>query len=320
MTTGLVFNVQRYSTDDGPGIRTTVFLKGCPLSCTWCHNPEGISPRPEVVVVADRCVDCGECASVCPVLSSTSPTTGIPLRGAVAAAAEDRPLPAAVAGTDDCLTCGRCVEACTSGARRMVGVERTAEDLLRELERDRSFYESTGGGVTFSGGEPLAQGAFLLECLEGCRERGFHTAVDTSGHAGRELMLAVARSARLILFDLKTLDPERHLKSTGVPLAPIIENLHAVDEAGVALVIRLPLVPGVTDGEDNLRALADVVNSLSHKVPVRLLPFHRTATDKYRRLSREWQHDGLAPLSRERTEEVVEFLRRLGVDARTGRE
>ncbi len=318
MTKGLIFNVQRYSTDDGPGIRTTVFLKGCPLSCTWCHNPEGVSARPEVLVVADRCTGCGECGRVCPVTGhegdrhdaeAPSRTVDSSPGGADLTAA----------GTHECLACGRCVEVCVAGARRLVGAERTPEEILLEVERDRAFYESTNGGVTFSGGEPLAQGEFLMKCLRYCRESGLHTVVDTSGWSERSLMLAVAESADMILFDLKTLDPERHLTSTGVPLEPIIENLRAVDASGAALVIRLPLVPGVNDDDENLRATADAVKSLSRTVPVQLLPFHRTATDKYRRLGRRWKHEGLSPVSSERMEAVAAFLRELGVQVLTGR-
>ncbi len=310
MTTGIVFNVQRYSTDDGPGIRTTVFLKGCPLSCTWCHNPEGVSPLPEVLVVAERCVGCGECALVCP-LATEAIGPGIPLAPGARRAA---------AGTVGCLRCGKCVDACVAGARRLVGTERTPDDVLREVERDRVFYERTGGGVTFSGGEPLAQGAFLLECLRACRDRGLHTAVDTSGWAEQNLVRAVAEAADLFLFDLKTLDPNLHQKSTGVPLAPIIENLREADAAGIPLVVRFPVVPGVTDSEENLRALADMVASLSRPVPVRLLPFHRTATDKYRRLGRSWRHAGLEPPSNERMGEVASFLKSRGVSVSNGRD
>lgn len=295
MATGLVFNVQRYSIDDGPGIRTTVFLKGCPLTCPWCHNPEGVSPLPEVLIVADRCVECVECVRVCP----APPVVG--------------PQGRMILDRRECLGCGRCVEVCVAGARHMVGVERTADDLLLEVERDRVFYERTGGGATFSGGEPLAQGDFLIECLQGCRERGLHAAVDTSGFAERDLILTVAGLADLILFDLKTLDPEQHQKLTGVPLAPIIGNLRAVDASGVHVVVRFPMIPGITDSDANVEAVVDVMTSLTNSRSIQLLPFHRTAVDKYRRLGRVWQYGALEPLPANRTSAVADFLTSRGL-------
>jgi pyruvate formate lyase activating enzyme len=296
--TGVVFNVQRYSIHDGPGIRTTAFLKGCPLSCTWCHNPEGVFPEPELLILAQRCVGCGQCAKVCP----SPPAVG--------------PQGEVVTERRDCLRCGRCVLACTAGARRLVGEETSVEDLMVELERDRPFYDETGGGVTFSGGEPLAQGEFLLACLAACRERGLHTAVDTSGCAERGLVLDVAKLTDLFLYDLKIMDEERHAKLTGGALAPIVENLRALDASGAAIRIRLPVIPGVTDDRENLDALGRLVASLERTRAVDLLPFHRTASDKYARLDRTWRHADLAP-SPETVEEAAAILRGHGLDVGT---
>ena len=298
--TGICFNIQRYAIHDGPGIRTTVFLKGCPLSCTWCHNPEGLSPDSEILLVSDRCKHCGACVEVCP-----SP----PLVGPDGTQTTDRAL---------CVRCGRCVEACTAGARRLVGHELTVDRVVGDVERDRPFYEESGGGVTFSGGEPLAQGDFLLACLRECRERGLRTAVDTSGAAERDLVLEVGRLADLVLFDLKILDPADHERLTGTPLAPILDNLRALDREGVEIRIRFPVIPGLTDAPANVTALGEFVASLEHTRRVHLLPFHRTASDKYNRLEREWPHADLRPSPDENLADITGVLEEFGLDVTIG--
>lgn len=298
--TGLVFNIQRYSIHDGPGIRTTVFLKGCPLSCSWCHNPEGLSPEPEVLIVHDRCRDCGACVRACPRPPALRPDG----RGRTNRLA--------------CRHCGRCVEACLAGARRLVGEKMTVEDVVSRVERDVPFYEETGGGVTFSGGEPLAQGEFLLACLGACRDRRIATAVDTSGAGERDLVLDVASLTDVFLYDVKILDETEHVKRTGVPLAPLVENLKALDGAGATIVVRFPLVPGVTDGRRNIEALGRLAASLENAREVHVLPFHRTASDKYARLGRDWEHKGVAPVAAEATAEAARLLEGFGLTVTVG--
>jgi len=298
--TGTIFNIQRYAIHDGPGIRTTVFLKGCPLSCTWCHNPEGLAREPEVLVVTDRCAGCGGCVEVCP---------NPPI---------ERPDGRIVTDRASCIRCGRCVLACAAGARRMSGRNVTVEEVLDEVERDRPFYEESQGGVTFSGGEPLMQGEFLMACLEGCRGRALRTAVDTSGCAERELVLEVARLADLFLYDLKVMDEERHREFTGAELRPILENLRALDANGVPVEIRFPLIPGVTDDASNLEALGAFVASLGHTRVVHVLPFHRTAADKYTRLDRSWGHGALEAVPQEGVGRATRILAASGLDVQTG--
>jgi pyruvate formate lyase activating enzyme len=298
--TGLIFNVQRYSIHDGPGIRTTVFLKGCPLSCTWCHNPEGLSPEPEILVVTERCVGCGECAKVCP----SPPVVG--------------PQGEAISDRRDCVRCGRCVLACTADARRLVGRELSVDELIAEVERDRPFYDQTNGGVTFSGGEPLAQGDFLLACLAACRARGLHSAVDTSGCAEPGLLLEVSSLTDLFLYDLKIMDAGRHAELTGGALEPILENLRALDARGAAIWIRFPVIPGVTDGSENLEALGRFVSSLANTRVVHLLPFHRTASDKYARLDRRWPLGDLTASVPEALADAAAVLSGHGLDVRSG--
>ena len=262
---GTVFNIQRCSIHDGPGIRTTVFLKGCPLSCPWCHNPESRSGPPQLGLNAARCVGCGACVEACPA-------------GAAAPAGADR---------EACISCGACAQACPSGARELVGTTRTARDLVDEVERDRLFFDTSGGGVTFSGGEPLAQAEFLERCLALCHERGLHTAIDTAAYAPREVVSRIAGLAVLFLVDLKVMDPAEHRHLTGVENRLILDNVARLSSGGADLWIRVPLIPGATDGVTNLRAVAAFVAALPHRHPVFLLPYHDLAEGKVRRFGGE---------------------------------
>lgn len=209
MHSGVVAHIQRFSLHDGPGIRTTVFLKGCPLNCLWCHNPESRASRPEIMVVESRCIRCGRCASVCPNQLASDSIAFDQQPGAV------------------CRLCGACVKACPSAARQMVGRQMTVGEVLDEIRRDTIFYDDSQGGVTFSGGEPLAQPQFLGSLLTACAAEGIHTAVDTCGFAAAEQVLAMAARADLILYDLKMLDDAKHTRLTGVSNALILDNLRA---------------------------------------------------------------------------------------------
>ena len=266
--TGSYFDIKRYSIHDGPGIRTTVFLKGCPLTCSWCHNPEGQRGGRELMIQPGNCIVCGACVDVCPAPEPAAP------------AVSEAPVPSA------CVRCGACADACDTGARRGAGSEISVAELMGRLERDRPFYEESGGGVTFSGGEPLLQGEFLLACLDACAERGLHSAVDTCGYADVELLLTAARRADLFLYDLKTMDPERHREHTGVELAPILANLRALDATGRAVWIRTPLIPGFNDARADLEAIGAFVASLPNARRLHLLPYHANGAGKAERLRR----------------------------------
>jgi len=263
---GRLFNLQRCSVHDGPGIRTTVFLKGCPLECAWCHNPEGISASPELMLNGERCLGCGACSDVCPVVDGGAVAVGMPW---------DR---------TTCLRCGACVEACPADARELAGTGSTANELVDVVERDRPFFEASGGGVTFSGGEPLSQPEFLASCLRACRVRGLHTAVDTCGLAPREVVLEIAGLTDLVLFDLKQMDSEAHRRHTGADNRLILENLRALSSSEAEIWIRVPLIPGVNDDDANFEALGDFLSSLPRRHRVFVLPYHPTAVGKTSRL------------------------------------
>lgn len=249
---GIYFDIKRYAINDGPGIRTTVFLKGCPLSCVWCHNPQGISPLAHIDFRESRCKSCGACAAVC--------EHGL------------RP--------NECSRCKRCVDACAFDARRTVGRSIAPEGLIHLVERDRPFFEQSGGGVTFSGGEPLMQPEFLRECLELCKSRGLHTAVDTSGYASARSLLGLLLATDLVLFDLKIIDPAEHAAYTGVDNAGILENLKLLDEKGAQIWIRVPFVPGITGSDENIEAIGEVVSRLKNVSRVSLLPYHGLAAPR----------------------------------------
>ena len=300
MQTGLVFNLQRYSIHDGPGIRTTVFLKGCPLCCAWCHNPEGMSPRPEIVVVESRCAGCGECRRACPF--------GVSLGGEGALPTHH----------EQCQLCGACVEACPTGARQMIGRTMNVPEVLQEILKDRLFYESSGGGVTFSGGEPLLQPHFLCALLEACRTHRLHTALDTTGFGCTEHLLAAAALSDLVLYDLKVFDETRHRTLTGVSNRGIRENLKALDRVHRNVWIRLPVVPGFNDDLAELKQIAEFVAGLRSVTLVNLLPFHRTALHKWQRLGLVHSLEGVPAPSAEFMERAAETFGRMGLKTKAG--
>ena len=268
MRDGLVFNLQRYSVHDGPGIRTTVFLKGCPLRCGWCHNPEGISRQPEFLILENRCLGCGACRRACRFGALVDGQSVLPAH-----------VPA-------CVRCGACVDACPTQARQIAGLKWGVPELLDAVQRDRLFYDDSGGGVTFSGGEPLAQPEFLRAALLACRSVGLHTAVETCGLARTEDLLAIVPGADLFLYDLKLMDEAKHRQHTGMSNGLILENLLALGRAGCRIWIRVPVIPGINDSAEDLDATARFAATIPGVQRVDLLPYHRAGLQKSRRLGR----------------------------------
>jgi len=288
-----VFQFKRYSVHDGPGIRTTVFLKGCPLSCHWCHNPEGILSVPQMVFMASRCIGCGNCASVCP-------------SGAI-----DPKDPSRIC-MERCDLCGICVEGCPAAAREIAGMDATPTEVMDLVERDIPFYGTSGGGVTFSGGEPLLQADFLEEILVECRDRGIHTAVDTSCCAPEEVFMRVSRLADLMLCDIKLVDDGEMLHYTGGDASRVLDNIRLLAGSGSAFILRMPVIPGITDTERNLQLVAEFLLGLPLMPDLQLLPYHSSWRDKYSRL-------GLPPPEGPDPDEglgiirALDFLREAGV-------
>lgn len=296
MLRGVIFDIKRYAIRDGPGIRTTVFLKGCPLACWWCHNPESQAVAPQVQVRRTLCVGCGTCVRVCP-------ERALELRGGHAHLDYSR-----------CTGCGDCVEPCPAAAIEIAGRRVSVDELTALIVRDVPFFDESGGGVTFSGGEPLAQPGFLLAMLKRCRELGIHRAVDTSGYAARETIAAVAGDVDLFLFDLKLMDSNAHAKFTGVGNGPILANLRTLCERGANVAVRIPVIPGITDTSGNIEEIGVFLATLPRPPEVTLLPHHPAATAKYARFDMEQKlPEGLRVPTIEELERLADRLRSKGL-------
>lgn len=292
--TGLVFDVKHFAVHDGPGIRTTVFLKGCPLRCGWCHSPESQNPRPEIAFYPDLCIGCAACVEACPNGAQTMDPVKI--------------------RRELCTGCGACADACYAGSLVKFGDRITVEEVIREVEKDRLLLETSGGGVTLSGGEPVAQSQFASELLRSLKREGYHTALDTSGYAPWEVLEDVARHADLVLYDLKHMDPRAHEELTGAPNDLILSNLRSLSQQGSkTIIVRLPVIPGLNDSNENIEATAKFLGGLGGIEAVELLPYHNLGATKYEALGWEYLLSHLDPPTGERLEEMRGLLEARGL-------
>lgn len=287
-----VFDIKRFSINDGDGIRTTIFLKGCPLSCRWCQNPEGLIPEIRLWYAKNICVACKSCIASCEAGALSWDARGVAI------------------DHDTCTRCGACVVACPTGAIRFDAREMLLEEVLQEIERDRPFY-GTDGGVTLSGGECMASPAFSLGVLRACRERGINAQIETSLYARVETVDAFAEAADRIIADIKLIDSARHLRETGVDNARILRNIRHLAQKGTNLLLRVPLIPGFTDDEENISGIAQFVASLRREIPVELLNFNPMCREKYESLRQRYAFD---PNQREIPQERVDALKQILTD------
>ncbi len=297
---GLIFNIQRYSVHDGPGIRTTVFMKGCPLRCLWCCNPESQLTHNEIIHRNSLCNKCGRCVEACEPRSIRLVNSGVCI---------DR---------DSCTACGKCIEACYPGALAFVGQNMSVEEVLEEVEKDALFYRNSNGGVTISGGEPLAQADFVSSLFEACHEKGLHTTLDTCGYTGAQTLKRVLTDVDLVLYDLKHMNPLRHREITGVSNDISLRNARAIARLEIAMVIRIPIIPTINDTVENLRAAADFVAQMKSVKKVQLLPYHRAGLGKYHNLDRDYCIEGIEALQEEDLLWIKEVVESYGLECEIG--
>jgi pyruvate formate lyase activating enzyme len=302
MTLGTVFDIQTYSLHDGPGIRTLVFLKGCPLTCVWCQNPESQRRQPELLLHSERCTGCGQCVPVCPdkaiqIIDRKSRTV--------------RAL---------CTDCGKCSTVCPNEARTLIGRTMSDEEVFREVKKDEIFFRNSGGGVTLSGGEPLAQAEFSTSVLRLCKKAGLHTAIETSGMAEWDTFKQVLEYTDLVLYDLKQIDTLAHQRCTGVPNDLILKNVKRIQkEFNIPVVARIPVVPGHNADPKNIEGIAKfIVTELGRDTSVNILAYHRLGETKYERLEKEDRGISITPPSAEQMAGLQKIMQAFGLTVSIG--
>lgn len=270
MNTGTIFNIQKFSVNDGPGIRTTVFLKGCPLRCIWCHNPESNSIKQELFYDEKKCILCGKCAAVCP-------------KGCHSFAEEKH-----IFDRSKCILCGKCAQVCMTNALETVGYRQEVAEVIKEVMKDQVFYETSGGGMTISGGEPLYQAEFTYELLKAAKEKGLHTCIETCGYANEDNFRKIADLVDIFLFDYKETDPQKHREFTGVSNDLILQNLRMLDDLGAKIILRCPIIPTLNDREDHFSGIAQTANSLKNILEINIEPYHPLGSGKTTMLGRQY--------------------------------
>lgn len=299
MDKAIIFDIQKFSIHDGPGIRTTVFLKGCPLSCTWCHNPESQNVNKEVLFDSEKCVLCGKCEIVCPNhaidIKNNNLTTDI----------------------SKCNYCGECTVYCIQGAREVVGKDYTVDEVMKEVMKDKVFYEQSNGGITVSGGEPLMQIDFVEELLKRLKEENIHTAVDTSGAVNFEILERASQYTDLFLYDLKLMDDEKHKEYIGVSNKNIIENLKKLSNIHDNINIRMPIIEGVNADNSHIEQTIDLIKNLNIK-KINLLPYHDIAKHKYKKLGLAYDCEKMSKPSDEKMNFFKKMLEQNGYEVKIG--
>lgn len=297
--TGKIFDIKKFAVHDGDGIRTTVFFKGCPLKCVWCHNPEGISFKGELQYVKSKCINCGECVEACEYGAHTIDELTHKFN------------------RTRCVACGKCAERCLGEALIYCGREMTADEVVKVVLEDREFYISSGGGVTLSGGECLCQADFCAELLKKLKEYEINCNVDTCGYVDRTAIDKVAPYTDVFLYDIKHIDSKMHQKYTGVPNEKIIENLKYINSLGKKIEVRIPLIPGINDDAETINKIGRLLSGIDMLVKVRVLPYNNLAGSKYKILGIENTMPKENPPSREKLYEIVRILESYGLNAVT---
>ena len=300
MQTGKIFDIKKYAIHDGPGIRTTIFFKGCPLSCWWCHNPESIARASQRLYRKERCIGCRECVDACPENAIQVYEKGLKWN------------------PSDCVYCGTCAGICPAEAVELIGKTMSVDDVLTEIAKDTVFYDESHGGITISGGEPLMQPSFLMDLLDACGKFGFHRTVDTSGYADSRILLEAATRTDLFLYDLKHMDPAQHAELTGVTNEKILSNLEILSRQGAEIIIRFPVIPGLNSDQKNIDQTGAFVSSLPGVRRLNILPYHCAATAKYKNLGLKIKSSDIEPSTREFLESVAGRLETYNLTVKIG--
>jgi pyruvate formate lyase activating enzyme len=297
----LIFDVKRYAINDGPGIRVVIFFKGCNLHCAWCHNPESISSKIEKMYAPAKCIKCGTCVEACPENAITLTSEGI------------------ITDPDLCTLCGKCAEVCPTKAIEMSGKVMSVNEIMDIIEKERIFFDQSGGGVTFSGGEPLVHTKMLIKLLDECGKIGIHRAVDTAGNVSTETILDVAKRTDLFLYDIKMMDSDSHREWINSGNEKILNNLVVLAEAGKHIIIRIPLIGGVNDTDENIELTAKFISELAgEKKLVHLLPYHAIAENKYMKLGKSDDFEKLKEPDKETLERAIAKFGMYGILASVG--
>lgn len=301
MSQPLIFDIKRYAINDGPGIRITIFLKGCPLSCDWCHNPESQSTKMQKMYTNTKCIGCEKCVEACEQNACTLTPNGI------------------VTDPNACILCGKCAEVCPTKATEMSGELQSIDQIVEAIERETVFFDQSNGGVTISGGEPLMHSDFLIKLLDACGEKNIHRVVDTTGFAKTKTLLEVAERTEHFLFDLKMMDDKKHKEYTGVGNEVILKNLKVLSESGASINIRIPLIKGVNDDDENIEQTARFIASLKgKKKKINILPYHGIAAKKYEKLGLLYNERSMAEPSVEVQRKVIQKFEEYGLEAMIG--